>query len=569
MWENNRLDQKYSINSLDAEFSRQLINSGSWRQRQRDNATYYDNNVFYAPKAGEAKPARNVGVNLLKLFVDQNVHYNSGFPTIKKPAGGVDMESRQTASLDEKIINAVWRKNGGKIKQRKWAFDGTVMAEAYALIDWDSQLGMPVIKRLDPRYCHVQFANEVDGEITAFWYAVPMTAEKIKAKWGVEPTKTGIPSSAWTLDGNTITYDGQDKFYVIMRLDGQTRTVWAGEHYLEEPHQHGWPVIPVEVSKPFDSAEPTGRGGFFLDALVPLQAEFNETLRRRSNIIRKLSNPAIWGRGIMANQFDEVKAALEGSGGFVGLKANGELGFLQLQETAVLDNHLNSIFENMKAISGFNNAALGIPMGANTSASAVGLYFQGTQKMINNQWIAWCAFYEGINEKILRAYQLFGITGQQYSLNGASRSGSLVTVTDEQTGETSQVYQNGYAVSFTKDMIGSDYCTEIIPPDVTPKDDANTKQLAINAVQTGFLPRVRAYEMFGDTDPESTLDLLAQEREDPRLHPEVLQQAAQAMQTMAGAAGGNDMDGDEPPAPGQAPLPGEVASSPGRPINVG
>lgn len=563
------MDNQYSVSALDAEFTRQLINSAGFRQRQRDNVTYYNSNVFYAPKAGENKPVRNVGVNLLKMFADQNIHYTSGFPTIKKPAGGTDLETRETASLIEKIILSTWRSNGGKMLQRKWASDGTLMAEATALIEFDYKGRRPKIKRLDPRYCHYQYSNEVDNEVVAFWYAVPMTKEAIKAKWGVEPTKTGIASAQITLDGNAVPVDGVERFYVIMRLDKTTRVVWAGEHYLEEPHNHQWPVIPVEVAKPFDTGMADSRGGFFIDPLIDLQAEFNETIRRRANIIRKLSNPAIWGRGIMANQFDEVKAALEGSGGFVGLKQNGELGFLQLQETAVLDNHLKDILDNMKAISGFNNAALGIPMGANTSASAVGLYFQGTQKAILNQWIAWQSFYEAINEKICLAYQIFGKTGEDFTLYGTSLTGS-VSMVDGGDGNMKPQYQaGGYQVKFTKEQLGQDFCTEVIAPDVTPKDETATKQLALNAVQTGFLPRVRAYEMFGDTDPESTLDLLAQEREDPRLHPEVLQQTAQAMSTMAGAGEAGAETPGEAPEPGTAPLPGETATAPGAPINVG
>ncbi len=554
---------KYDLTTLDAEFTTQLTNSVSFRERQRNYVSYYNNNVFYQPKAGEPLVKRNVGVNLLKAFADKNIHYTSDFPKMKKPASGTDIPSRMTASLVEKVILAAWKDNQGAMKQRKWAGDGTLMAEAYALTEFDVDTRRPVIKRLDPRYCHTLYANDVDGVVKAFYYAVPMTKEAIKAKFGIDPTKSGIGADSGgtvaTLDGNPVPVDGRDRFFVVVRWDEKMRVAWVGNKFLEQPHKHMFDGIPVDICRPFESGQTDNHGGFYLEQLTPLQAEFNETFRRRANIIRKLSNPAVWGRGIMANQFDEVKKALEGTGGFVGLKANGELNFLQLQETKVLDDHLASIEAEMKNISGMGDAAFGRSGGANTSAAAVAMYFQPTVKHILNQWIAWSAFYESINSKVLRAYKTFGKPDEQFTVYG-SRQGS--TFEPMETGEMDESGQpayamrgasGGYGVTFSKEMLGEDTCTEILVPEITPKDETAARQMAINAVTAGFMSRVSAYEQYGLIDPEDEIQLLQSEREDPRLHPEVLQQTAQAMATMAGAG-----------APGNGvQLPGESSTAPG------
>lgn len=552
-----------TISKLDQEFTQMLINSSKFRDDQRNYVSYYNNNVFYAPSAGEPTPKRNVGVNLLKTFADKNIHYSSTFPKMKKIANSADIQARMQASLMEKIILGVWGANDGKLKQRKWATDGTLMAEAHALIEWDFDDNMPLIKRLDPRYTHVLFANNVDSVAKAVYYAVPMTKEAIKAKFGVDATTTQIAPATTTLDGNQVPVDGVERFYVIKKYTDDTVTSWVGEHIIEPEHKHGFDSIPVVVCKPFESGQTDGRGGFYLSDLTPLQAEFNETLRRRSNIIRKLSNPAVWGRGIMAAQFDEVKKALEGAGGFVGLKANGELAFLQLQQTDVLDKHLEHIEAEMKNISGMGDAAFGRAGGANTSAAAVAMYFQPTVKHVLNQWIAWSSFYESINDLIFQSYKFYGKTGQEFTVYGERQGGAyeyLESANDE-TGEQEYnggIKSGGFAITFTKDDLSDDHCTEIVVPDITPKDTTATQQLVINAVQSGFMSRVTAYDLFGLTDPEDELNLLQAEREDPRLHPEVLQQVSQATATMAGAQQQPDMMANA----GAPQLPAETATSP-------
>lgn len=520
----------YTIEELDAEFSRVLLNTGDFRDRQRTMVTYYNNNVFYSPLPGEPKPKRNVGVNLLKAFADKNMHYLSPFPTIKKlPAG--DIEARMRASLIEKILHSAWRANKGKMLQRKWGNDGTLMAEMYAMVEWSYKGRCPHIRRLDPRYCYPVFSNEVDNQLKAFYYAVPMTKEAVKAKYGVDPVRSGIEASGATMDGNEIPVDGEDRFFVVMRFDWKVRTTWVGDKFVEKPHNHLMGQIPVFHCYPFDTGETNSRGGFFLEPLVPIQAEYNETLRRKANIIRKLSNPAVVGKGVIASQFDDIKKALNGDAGFIGLKQQGELQFLQLSETQLLDNHMADLIQRMKDISGFPTATFGESIGANTSGDALSMYFQPTTQATANQWIAIASMYEAINEMVLKCYEIFGYTGEQFKIAGSKPKGTFEPVMQysedgQEAGYANQYVAGGFTASFTKDQIAGDYETVIVPPSATPEDTYKNKQLAMESVSTGFLPRVQAYEEYGIVDPEDTLNQLAQEKEDPRLNSDLLTAAA-------------------------------------------
>jgi hypothetical protein len=523
----------YTINELDAEFERVLLNTGDFRTLQRTFVDYYNKNVFYTPLPGEPKPKRNVGVNLLKAFADKNIHYLSPFPTIKKLPSG-DMEARTRASLIEKILHSTYRYNKGKMMQRKLAVDGTLMAEMYVMAEFGLKTRCVHHRRLDPRYSYPVFSNAIDNKLKAFYYAVPMTKEAIISTYGVDPEKSGIGSTTASLDGNEIPVDGDSRFYVVMRWDDQVRCVWVGNKFLEKPHNHQMGFIPVANAYPFENGMTDNRGGFFLDALAPIQAEFNETLRRKANIIRKLSNPAVWGRGIIASQFDDIKKALNGDAGFIGLKQQGELGFLQLAETKLLDDHMADLLARMKDISGFPTATFGESVGANTSGDALSMYFQPTTQATANQWIAISNLYESLNEMTLKLYEIFGRTGEEFKITGSRPKGTYEpTMQYDDAGEEAgykNTYQTGgYSATFTADQIAGDYETVVMAPTAQPSDTYKEKQLAQSAVSTGFLPRIQAYEDYGIIDPEDTVNQLAEEREDPRLHPEVFSAAAGAM----------------------------------------
>jgi transposase-like protein len=237
-------------------------------------------------------------------------------------------------------------------------------------------------------------------------------------------------------------------------------------------------------------------------------------MRKKRLINTRLANVPVIVKGIAANQVDRVKEAIL-SGGFIGLKTGGDAQFLQLTETAALNEHMADCFQKMKDISGYSTVTFGEIAGANTSGDAVSMYFQPTTQTAQNQWIGWKAFYESINEKILRLYEKFGTSKEMFKLYGV-----VPRTTFEVVEGKIKAKPSSFMIEFNGAQIGGYYRSQIIVPQVTPKDEVAYKRLVGDMAVAGFLPKVTAYDEWGYTDPQEQIDLLAQEQSNPALNPE-------------------------------------------------
>lgn len=514
---------KYDLTSLDAEFSAVLNNFNDHHSNMRSNLEFYQHGAFYQAKVGDQKQRNKIGVNLLKAFADKNVNYTSIFPTIKVPAPDVTPEGRQIGQQNEKILYSVHDDQNTRMKQKKWAFDGTVMAEAFAETTFDVKERRVKVKRLDPRFCFYKFANQNDDKLLSFFYAFPMSVEQIKAEYGIEPGRGTISVAGYSADGTYVPVDGTERMWVVKRYDDEVESMWVGDQFIIKPHKHLYGEIPVDRCVPFGDADETRFPDFFLDPLTPLQAEFNDTLRKKINVLTRLSNIPVVVKGVAANQVDKVKEALL-TGGFIGLKQGGEAAFLQLQETKLFDEHMGAIFQHMKDISGYSTVTFGEVAGANTSGDAVAMYFQPTTQTAQNQWISWTHFYESINAKILKFYQTFGKSKEKFTLYGTLPHGTFekVTVKDEngKKSESTKYVQPGYTLEFLGSQIAGYYRSQVIAPSVTPKDEVAYKRLILDAVTQKFMPIIQGLEEWGVVDPQDFVDLLEQEGQNPALNPD-------------------------------------------------
>jgi hypothetical protein len=519
-----------SLDDLNKELESALINWQSRHAKMEQLRTYYQNSVYYAPKNGAAKPKADLRNNMLRVYADKNIHFTSPFPTMKVPTPGATPEERQAASMREKIILAVHRVNNTPLLQKKWAFDSSVMIHAIAETSFDFKSRCVTIKRYDPRYVLWQVSNGNSHSVTAFWAVYPITADEAKKKYGVTPTNQPIATTALT-DQYLKAIDGKDWFLHAIRWDENVRVSWIGDQLVEEPHNHQLGVIPVDVVTPFDEADENGYGASYLDPMIPLQAELNYTIARRSKIVDRMASPTIWGRNIVGKQFDEVKKGLSsGSGGFVGLKQQGELGVLQVNDVNMLQEHEESIRRDMQRLSGFSDASMGELAGANTSGDALSMYFTPTQRHIEHQYISWTAFYQSINAKILRFYDKFLQIGEQITLDGYAPASTVVTMS---TGDPHYSKSGGgFSVTFDKSVINGNYSSIVIPKAVTPKNELEEKRLVMEAVAGKFLSHTTGFEMIGIESPEDELALLTQEQSDPALNPQGVQQMMQAAQTL-------------------------------------
>jgi len=516
------------LSKLNKELEDVITNNTNYHASMDQSRNFYLYSAFYPSKSGQRRNTTDLSNNLLRVYADKNIHFTSAFPTIKVPTTGATADQRQAASIREKILLGVWRKSGGRNLQRKWAYDGTIFSAAVAETGFDIENRCAFVRRYDPRYCYWQISNGNDRRVTAFWAVYPITADEALERYGVQPTTQPISTSALA-DTFLKQIDGKDWFLMAIRWDEKLRIAWVGDKLIEEPHDHMMGGIPIDLCMPFEDGDAKGRGAFYLNPMVNLQANLNLTLQRRDNIVSRMSSPVIWGRGIISKQLDDVKNGMK-NGGFIGLKQGGELGLLQLNDVKLLNEHAADLREDMMRVSGFSQAAMGELAGANTSGDALGMYFTPTQRHIENQNVAWVSFYEGINAKILRLYEKFAKTGEQFSIAGYSTRGTVLPMADK---EDRMGYQRGaFDIVFDKSVIGGNYNSTVEMNSITPKNELEEKRLVVEAMTQKAISRTTGFEMMGIESPEDELALLTQEQQEPALNPQGMQQIAAAANSL-------------------------------------
>lgn len=516
------------LEQLNAELSDAIVNFHDYHSRMSLMKNYYQNSVFYAPKSGQTQSSDDLRANLLKVFADKNIHYTSGEPIIKVPG---TPEDKINANIREKILYAVRRKSNTALLRRKWARDGTLLSAAVAETVWDAKKRCASVRRYDPRHCFWQLSNDNDGRVTAFWAVFPITLDECQRLYdGATPTSNGgIPQTVFMND-DMRHIDGKTWFLQAIRWDGDTKQAWVGDVMVEEEHKHGFSEIPIDICMPFDDLSDNFQGAFYLEPLLSPQAELNHVTKQRSNIVDRMANPVVWGRNIVARGFDDLKQNMgKTGGGFVGLGRQGELGLLQVNDVQMLDKHEDRIIQQMMRLSGFGAATFGESVGANTSGDALGMYFTPTQRLIEDQNIAWTAFDQSINAKILEAYDKNMTYSEQLTLDGYAPGSTVMSIDGGD-----MKYQSGaYSVTFGKDAIAGNYNNVVLPRNITPKNEIEEKRWALEAVAQGVISRTTAYEMFDFLSPEDELAMLTQEKSEPVLNPEGTQQILQTAQNAA------------------------------------
>jgi hypothetical protein len=527
----------FSIEALNHELSGAVNNLSQYHANMQAYCDYYEKSAFYPMQAGESQRF-TIADNYLQVFADKNIHYTSEMPEFK--VAGTP-EDRENANIREKILYAVHRSSGTKLLQKRWARDATKKSIAISEVVFDMETRRVKVNRYDPRHVFWKMSNGNSPSVTAFWAVFPITRQECMEKYGVTPTRETISTGILAKQDPFFNHmDGQDWFTMAIRWDEKIRVAWCGDVLIEEPHEHNMGSLPVDVCAPFMSESKHRLGDFYLQRLLQMQAELNDTVRRRSNIVKRMSNPIIWGKNIQTRTYDDVKAALKNAEtGVLGLGKDGEVGILQLQEIKMLYEHESALKSDMQRLSGFAAASFGESVGANTSGDALGMYFTPTQKHIDDQNISWVSFYESINAKILCAYDRFGRTGEKFTLDGYAPQSTLVPVNDE--GSYTVQRGGGYHLEFTNEVINGNYISRAIMPPVIPKNELAEMQAWAGWAKDGIVSRTTAYEKLGLESPEDEKALLMLEKSEPLLNPEGTSQILQGMQNM--------------PMPGGAPAP--------------
>lgn len=532
------------VAQLNKELESAITNLSDYHRDMLMHGDYYRYSAFFGRQAGQAADYKRLPDNFLKVFADKNIHYSSEMPEFKVMGSP---EDRDNANIREKVLYGVHRKSGTRLLQKLWARDKTIRSMAIAETTFDLQNRCVRVKRYDPRRVYWKTSNANEQRVNVFWAVYPITATEAQQRYGVTPEKDYLSMSITEqVDPYIGKMDGQTWFTMAIRWDSKTRVAWIGDKMIEEQHEHFMGEIPIDIDVPFPSDRVDRFGEFYLEPLVPLQAELNSNILERSKIVKRMSNPIFWASNMKSKTYDEVKAALKnGDSGMIGLAKDGQVGLLQLQELQMLDNHIDGLIAHMQRLSGFAAASFGESVGANTSGDALGMYFTPTQKHVDDQNINQIMFYESINAKILKLYDVFGRTGETFSLDGYSPR-STITASDEQ-GDYSMNSGGGYNIQFDRTAISGNYVSRAIPPSVIPRNDLAEKQFWVKAAQDKIISRTTAYEKIGLESPEDEKDLLEIEQADPLLNPQGTQQM------MQGALAAGQLTNPQPALPAATP----------------
>lgn len=526
-------------NALRVEFEGAQLGFNELHDTMQTYLDGYTHSFYYASRPNVTQTTR-VGVNLIQLFADKLWDHVSEFPKISVPSTADDKEN---AEARERILMSEHQKNNTEALWGDLTFDGSVMSTAVMEVMFDVKKRCNKLRRLDPRHCYWQRSDSNNEEISIFWHAVPMSKSAIIMKYGVTP-KGGEGITYNTMSTGEVQIDNEDYFLVITRHDAERTVMWVGDQFIKKPFKHLQGVMPVEIAMPVKIANFNMQPFFWLSKLKDLQAEFNENWRRRANIVRKLGNPVVWGRGIYKHNEQDIKQTLASDGGFVPLKENGELNLLTIPETKMIDNTLNDIFQKMKDQAGFPTATFGESVGANTSGDALGMYFTPTQKMINKHNKAWKSFLQGINARILRNYEQFSLIDEEFSFTGYIPHSAIRSTA---SGNTYSQKGSAYSAKFKVDVIAGNYTNIVTPPSVTPKDDIAYKRFLLESVAQKFLSRTTAYDELGLLSPENELKLLEGEQQSPFLNPE-------GTKNVMEYGAGQMVDTEQPSAPLTEPI---------------
>lgn len=503
-----------NVAELKTEFAEVELGFNAVHDEMRTYLDGYLYNFFYAPRPNMPQNTKS-GVNLVQLFADKLWQHTSEFPKINVPSNPEDAEN---AEIREKVVLATHQKNGTDSLWSDWTFDGAVMGAAVARTVFNVKKRCVEITRHDPRRSYWQKSDAAGNEVSVFWTATPMTREAILLKYGVKITGSEGQLFDNLSDDGVVPTDSKDYFLVVTRDDAETSVEFCGDQILKKPFKHLQGGLPIDIAMPYRTAKYDFTPSYYLSKLKTLQAEFNELWRRRGNVVRKLGNPLVYGRGIYKSTEQDVKAQLAMDGGFVPLKENGELALLTIPETKMIDTALADTFQRMKDLAGFPTATFGEVVGANTSGDALGMYFTPTQKMVTHFNKSYKTFLQGINAKILRSYSEFGKIGEEFSLTGFMPHGTLRSTVDGTTKYTNK--NTGYAQKFTVDNINGNFMTIVTPAAVTPKDDIAYKRFILDSVTNKFMSRRTGLDEIGILSPEDEFKQLQEEQADPMLNPE-------------------------------------------------
>lgn len=511
------------------------------------NADYFKLRQLYAGDHWDAEdnpPTRNryaLVANYLKPFADKDVQILMGqLPGIQVPPPGADKEARQFAENLEALLYGNWQYNKAHRVLLNVAWNSVVLRRGVLYYWWDPKAGHVRFKSCTPENVYPVYDGEdlveviyVSRRLTrTLKRTYPELADQIEEDNGMDDAS--MTSSDWSRVSQGVTdalgsegagESGRDQSLgyttVIDYYDAEgawVRMMGDAVHrqQLDYPEKRV-PFIEVINTVQGDEREPVGQ----LDQLAGLNIYYDQLLSQRADVIKKWSNPPIIdkGSGVAAAT---VKSVFGGDGGVLPINPKGSLeAFTWEGKMAEVSEQMEAVKEALYDLSGKPRSAFGQTI-TNQSGVMTNLALTPTLQSNELRETLWGqAIYE-LNRAILQIYEKFA-AGREIQFRGTK------------PGKTprNQVY-------FQVGMMGADikgwYESRCKWPSAIRTDDPAFVQMELSKLQSQ--PQAQSIydtlENLGVEDVEAYIDRIRAEREDPRIHPEILEQTMNSIATLGG-----------------------------------
>jgi len=502
---------------------------------------------------GVEKPGKNrygLTVNYLQPVADKEVQLLMGqIPGIMVMPPSADQSGRSLAEQLEGLLYGNWEYNDAHKQFLNMAFHSVVLRRGILYLWWDESDGHVHFKSMIPE----NFYPAYDGdEIFECVYAsrrltralirqYPQYASEISADGDnlqyatqalpVSEVSSGITDALNLKDDIIAGMDrpeGPSGYTTVIdyyNRDGEWMRIMGGAtHYqrLNLPFK-GVPFIEVQNSVTGDEREPKSS----IDRVTELNQYYNELFSQKADIIAKTADPPVVDRGSGVAPA-KLQTHLAGGGAVIPIRSEGSLEYLVWPNGSLpdIEGHLEETLNAMHDLTGKPRSAFGQTV---TNQSGVVTNLTLTPTLQSNELVQtiWGASLSKLNTWILMTYE------EKSKKKEITFPGGRV-VRHRFKGAASVDYP--LQVKMVGEVIGGWYRNKIQWPSAIRVDDpvyldGIIKQLA-NEPQVISL--FDAHEMLGHEDSEAMTDRIAAEREDPRIHPEVLAETINSLQGLAG-----------------------------------
>lgn len=467
-----------------------------------------------------ATPGRvHVSVNNIPVYVDVPASLQAVPPVENYIAPSSEPDDRDAAARAERLYFQWKDEDEFELKVHKACVVKGLYGFTYGKVMWDAQEKRPTISIIEaPENLYVGWGNSDYSRIdwTIYCYGLSPAAIVEDYGFGVVPIEVGrgvyLPyvttgdhsDPIGSVYGGRVEYGRSKSFYEQMQVEvydywyrrpvgkGKSQiwnAIYVGNRIVSNTKHPEYDDIPyIPLANTFLPKSPYGRSELY--DLEQLFREKDERLTNAGQMIQSVVGGQMW-QLVGAEAPDEVpENALPKPNGVATPGAGNELRAIQpFMPQFAIEDYIKRLDQELETGSGMNELLLGRApatiLGSSKAIAALVANYESRIRMKRDLLYAWRKRVWKMAAKVWEAKD-----------------------------------------KDVRSIIDGQYRIEIKAPELTPRDELENAQKAINLVQNRIWSAKRAMDATGVEDPEDETSLVREEQTDPAMNPQaVLQQA--------------------------------------------